>query len=486
MKKIIYSKEEDYFFQSKDEYKAYLNAGKLKPSTIRIMEGVKVSVYDDPEKYYPLIIPVKKRSTNRKTVRNNISNSCKGITQKYNEEKPEKRNENHSALHPSYKMDYRDYSSFPTIIDFKHPYRKILMAIKTKPFLLLAGICGTGKSRIARTIAYQTCPAKLRTVSNGPGNFLLIQVQSNWHDATGIIGYPTQIKGKLEYRPTPFIKHIVKAWCHQDVPFILCLDEMNLAPVERYFSHYLSILESRKYTGKKLCTDAFITAAEIEMYVEKSDAFWDTIALSPSYSNIREQFLTEGITLPPNLIVIGTVNIDATTHTFSNKVLDRAMTIEMNDIDMYSGLEGKSSHWDYPDELIKPSHLLSSKITGHEAYEDNPDIGNIVISELQKANHILYDSKFRFGYRVRDEILLYCKHNSDLIEENNDEYEWLYSCLDEAIFMKIIPRIFGNASDCGNVLKELVESTRNKYNQTNKRLCRMLGRLESSGHTHFW
>ncbi|MVT12435.1 McrB family protein [Chitinophaga tropicalis] len=485
MKKVIYSKEEDYFLQSKDEYKAYLNAGKLKPSTIGIMEGVKVSLYDDPENYYPLIIPVKKRASNRKAVPDNVSNSCKGIMQKNNEVKPENKNES-SIQYPNYIMDYRDYSSFSTIIDFKHPYRKILMAIKTKPFVLLAGISGTGKSRIARTIAYQTCPANLRTVSNSPGNFLLIQVQSNWHEATEIIGYPTQIKGKLEYRPTPFIKHLVKAWCYQDVPFILCLDEMNLAPVERYFSHYLSILESRKYIGKKLCTDAFITAAEIGMYVERSDAFWDTIALPSSYSNIREQFLTEGITLPPNLIVIGTVNIDETTHTFSNKVLDRAMTIEMNDIDMYSGLESKTSHWDYPDEPIKPSHLLSSQITGHEAYADRPDIGNKVIPELQKINHILCDSKFRFGYRVRDEILLYCKHNADLIAENNDKYEWLYSCLDEAIFMKIIPRIFGSTSNCGNVLKELVDYTRNKYNQTNERLCRMLGRLESSGYTHFW
>ena len=485
MVKVIQSREGNYFSQKKDEYRAYLNAGKLKPAAIKIMEGVKVSIYDDPENYYPLIAPVKKRSTNKTFVGNNVSNSCKGILQKCNETKPESKNENHSMLYPSYTMEHPDYSSFPTIIDFRHPYRKTLMAIKTKPFLLLAGISGTGKSRIARTIAYQTCPVKLRTASNGPGNFLLIQVQSNWHEATEIIGYPTQIKNKLEYRPTPFIQHVVKAWCHQDIPFILCLDEMNLAPVERYFAHSLSILESRKYVGKKLCTDAFITAAEVEMYTKRSANFWDMIALPPSHSNIREQFLTEGITLPPNLIVIGTVNIDESTHTFSNKVLDRAMTIEMNAIDMYSGLEGKSSHWDYPDEAIKPSYLLSSKITGHEACADNPDIGNIVIPELQNINHILYDSKFRFGYRVRDEILLYCKHNSDLIAENNGVHGWLYSCLDEAIFMKIIPRISGNTSDCGKVLKELVGYTTNKYTQTNERLRRMLRRLDNSGYTHF-
>src|SRR5699024_9098456 len=119
--------------------------------------------------------------------------------------------------------------------DLARKYQDLLLTIKTKPFIILAGLSGTGKSRLARTIAYKTCPKKdgLQDDKSKPGNFELIKVRPNWHDSTEVVGYESRISGK-HYVITEFIRFIVKAWEHPEVPFFLCLDEMNLAPVEQY------------------------------------------------------------------------------------------------------------------------------------------------------------------------------------------------------------------------------------------------------------
>lgn len=110
--------------------------------------------------------------------------------------------------------------------------KSILNAIKTKPFVLLAGISGTGKSRLVRTLAYQTCiNHELQIDKNKPGNFELIPVRPNWHDSSELMGYISRINGE-KYITTSFLKFIAKAWLNLETPFFLCLDEMNLAPVE--------------------------------------------------------------------------------------------------------------------------------------------------------------------------------------------------------------------------------------------------------------
>lgn len=144
---------------------------------------------------------------------------------------------------------------------------KYLAAIRTKPFILLAGISGTGKSRIVRQLARGCCP---ETDGHGndhplrdeqkPGNYELIPVRPNWHDSTELMGYVTRITGtsKPKYVLTPFVKFLVKAWHYKDVPFFLCLDEMNLAPVEQYFAEYLSKVETRKLSGGEIVTDVLV------------------------------------------------------------------------------------------------------------------------------------------------------------------------------------------------------------------------------------
>lgn len=113
----------------------------------------------------------------------------------------------------------------------------ILTAIKTKPFILLAGISGTGKSRLVRTLAYKTCEKlELRQDPKKPGNFELIPVRPNWHDSSELMGYVSRINGE-KYITTSFLQFIAKAWKNIETPFFLCLDEMNLAPVEQYLQN---------------------------------------------------------------------------------------------------------------------------------------------------------------------------------------------------------------------------------------------------------
>lgn len=118
-------------------------------------------------------------------------------------------------------------------------YDEYLTAIRTKPFILLAGISGTGKSRIVRELAFMSCPklGKLHEDPTTPGNFCMIEVKPNWHDSSELLGYTSGIKNK--YVITPFVKFLVKAMRYPEVPFFVCLDEMNLAPVEQYFAEYL-------------------------------------------------------------------------------------------------------------------------------------------------------------------------------------------------------------------------------------------------------
>ncbi len=144
-----------------------------------------------------------------------------------------------------------------SIISFEHPYRRELCAIKTKPFIIVAGISGTGKSRLVRTLAYKTCFLKNLQNDNRPGNFELIKVKPNWHDTSELIGYVSRINGPSYVVPS-FLKFIIKAWRYPQIPFFVCLDEMNLAPVEQYFAEYLSLIETRQLRNGQVYSDALL------------------------------------------------------------------------------------------------------------------------------------------------------------------------------------------------------------------------------------
>ena len=228
-----------------------------------------------------------------------------------------------------------------------------LTALRTKPFMLLAGISGTGKSRIVRKLAQATSTQHYANESdrwddNRPENFELIQVKPNWHNSMDVVGFYSNISKKYEF--TPFVEFIVKAWQHKDTPYFLCLDEMNLAPVEEYFAEFLSAIESRSNDSE----GNYITDPIIKPFKDfgKNDIGEDIGKnmlkhlfgeADPIDKNpLAVQFYEKGLTLPPNLMVMGTVNMDETTFSFSRKVLDRAMSVEMNEVDYDKFLSGET------------------------------------------------------------------------------------------------------------------------------------------------
>jgi len=353
--------------------------------------------------------------------------------------------------------------------------KNILNAIKTKPFILLAGLSGTGKSRLVRTLAYQTCSdEELRKDVRKPGNFELIPVRPNWHDSTELMGYVSRINGE-KYIVTSFLKFIAKAWKYPTVPFFLCLDEMNLAPVEQYFAEYLSIIETRANHNGEMSSDYLITKSNFE-----NQGLYNQILQELGITG--DDNFKEGISIPNNLVVMGTVNMDETTHSFSRKVLDRAMTFEMNVVDLNVGLDENKNDWSYPNEFIPNEQVLGKFAEGSEVVNKFTESKQI-LEYLENLNKKLEDTPFKIAYRARDEFLIYC-YCCSLAEKK--PANWLNIALDEMTSMKILSRIEGDEGRTGDVLLKLQQLMNDDFKISLAKLKEMQKRLEKSGYTSFW
>ena len=344
-------------------------------------------------------------------------------------------------------------------------YTSYLTALRTKPFMLLAGISGTGKSRIVRKLAQATVTEELqkaegykgtdftndRWTLHSPANFELIQVKPNWHNSMDVIGYLSNIPSP-HYVFTPFIEFIVKAWQHPEVPFFLCLDEMNLAPVEEYFAEFLSAIESRSFEGGEYMTDPII---------KPFNSFGENVAkmmvntLFPNFTaadknsflgKVVDHLETKGLTLPKNLIVIGTVNMDETTFSFSRKVLDRAMSVEMNEVNYDSFLTDTTD--DDLKAIVKAFEengdadlkalLVDRHIEAKEIIEELGEDAQFAINYLKRVNALLEGTPFKLGYRAANEALIYLQASHEFGQTDR------IAALDNFTLMKILSRIEGD------------------------------------------
>ena len=379
-------------------------------------------------------------------------------------------------------------------------YRPYITAIKSKPFLLLAGISGTGKSRIVRELA-RACweEGSAEHEAQKPKNFAMIQVKPNWHDSSELIGYVSRVSGEPVFVAGDFLKFVAKAWENEDVPHFLCLDEMNLAPVEQYFAEYLSVIESRKNKDGKVVTDAILEKCSEQWY-------FDLTAKLTEDEEVRTRFLTDGITIPQNLIVVGTVNMDETTFSFSRKVLDRAMTIEMNEVDLASGLDHRHEQIG----MLGEAELIGTAVEGVDVYNAHKEVCDKVIGYLKAINLRLENTPFKIAYRTRNEALLYVvnnlPYNKNEAGEEIPQEVVIARALDEITNMKILSRIEGDESkinnlldDLKNIVKEQLKQISGKeysskkmegdeaseYSLSLAKLEEMKGRL-IQGYTSFW
>ena len=385
--------------------------------------------------------------------------------------------------------------------------RSYLTALRTKPFMLLAGISGTGKSRIVRKLAQATTTQKYdndedRWKDNRPENFELIQVKPNWHNSMDVVGFYSNISGKYEF--TPFVEFIVKAWQHQDTPYFLCLDEMNLAPVEEYFAEFLSAIESRSIDEN----GDYITDPIIKPFKKYGKDVCEAMlrhllgeAHHTESNPLAVQFSEKGLTLPPNLMVMGTVNMDETTFSFSRKVLDRAMSVEMNEVDYDKFLSGESEQFPLltdMNELLVNRPQRAAEVTEEIESEE-------VIAYLKDVNTLMEGTPFKLGYRAANEAMLYvaaCKKFA------GSGYA-LANALDEFTLMKILSRIEGDDSRLGiadddpriatlgieaseqhtsllTCLKAIVHKHIGASSETEKKIDQMCNTLEREHFVSYW
>lgn len=368
-----------------------------------------------------------------------------------------------------------------------------LTAMRTKPFLLLAGISGTGKSRIVKQMAFESCPdiPALRSDKTAPGNYELIEVKPNWHDSSELLGYESEIGGP-HYVVTPFVRFLVKAMRYPDVPFFVCMDEMNLAPVEQYFAEFLSVLESRKLLSDGTITSEPLIKADIfSKYADQLHRDLD-ITDTETYKAVYDRLKNDGLRLPSNLIVVGTVNMDETTHQFSRKVIDRAMTIEMNIEDAETPFKnffegGDALHYyDNPQskDLFLPKVVQASEALSILSAEDASYLKENVPGLLHSLNSALNGTPFKIAYRVQNELILYF---FSLREENPDEAAeaLLAQAMDAILMMKVLPRIEGDEDLLDKPLKALAQFTEN-YPQASRKIAEMQERLPQAHFTCFW
>ena len=277
--------------------------------------------------------------------------------------------------------------------------------------------------------------------------------------------------------------------------FYSCIvDEMNLARVEQYFAEVLSRLEDRE----KHETGSGYSSGPLIGQVRKADAEWGEVVI------------------PANLAIVGTVNMDESTHGFSRKVLDRAFTIELSEVDL--------AHWNpnsagvnnvstWPVTSWHPINIRLSELEDPTA-EQLTEI-NRAISALAAVNTLLTPSQLQVGYRTRDEVAFYLLHAQQISNAFVDRDGNAVDPLDLALQMKILPRIAGSSNAikrclCGllgwatngvpleiedevsSILEPWKDSGRlsaipnANYPRLAARLCWMWQRLDADGYTSYW
>lgn len=347
------------------------------------------------------------------------------------------------------------------------------LSLKSKPFVILAGTSGTGKTRLVKLFA------EAIGATNDNGRYKMVSVRPDWSDSTDLFGH-VDLNG--HFIPGAIIDFVKNAQQDIDQPYILCLDEMNLARVEYYLSDFLSVVETRDFDEQGRIET--VPLVHENYYGSDKDA-------AEKYGRVI---------LPENLYVIGTVNMDETTFPFSKKVLDRANTIEFSYVDLMPQTMSEQNvpALDITNQFLKTKYLLLKQCQVESAAVDQ------YCTELKNINDILEKANAHIGYRIRDEIVFYMLNNKEenLIPEND--------AFDNEILQKILPRIQGSSASIKNMLCELfklcagdyegiqtetdisakmlkkAENPDCRYKKSAKKIAFMVRRYEEDGFTSYW
>ncbi len=313
------------------------------------------------------------------------------------------------------------------------------VALQTKPLVILPGISGTGKTRLTRLYA----DALFGDTQEANEHYLLVAVQPDWHNARDLLGYYNALNNR--FHPTPFLRFMQRAAAEPATPFFVCLDEMNLARPEYYLAPILSALETEDHL--------------IDLGVPG-----DTVEA------VSGEVIQNPFRLPLNLRITGTVNVDESSHTLSDKLLDRANVIELTDVDLAAF---RQSYREPIDQAAWP-----------------------IITQIHA---IMTRAGQPFGYRTLAEMLRYIEHARGVMSASQ--------ALDQQIKQKILPKLRGDDTPrLRRALAALLELllgqpqsawgkaaavepeavTAAPFPEAAEKVRRMLERLETEGFTDFY
>lgn len=298
----------------------------------------------------------------------------------------------------------------------KNLISRLVSSLLAKPFVILTGLSGSGKTRLAQAFAMWICETDKQ--------YEIVPVGADWTNREPLLGFPNSLEKNSYVKPENGVLDLILEASkeeNKEKPYFLILDEMNLSHVERYFADFLSVMESN---------------SSVLLHSGKSDIWYGV----PSR-----------ISFPENLFIIGTVNIDETTYMFSPKVLDRASVIEFrvtsDEMQDYlanyvplnmSALEAQGASMAADFVALARNKKLTADNAGEIA---NALLG--FFKELKKAGA-------EFGYRSASEILRYAA------VVNTIEKEWnTNQIVDTAIMQKLLPKVHGSTRKLKPVLETL-------------------------------
>jgi len=331
---------------------------------------------------------------------------------------------------PSLEDILKTFDSFPYVFS-RETVARLHVALHMHPykhFVLLSGLSGTGKTRLAKLYAHGYHRVGLEDKNEF---YLCVPVQPDWTDPSGLLGYVNPLQEKVSYVGTRFLEFLISAVARPKVPHFLCLDEMNLARVEYYFAPFLSAMESAD-----------------DIVIHQNSEPVDTIE--------------PRVPWPRNLYVIGTVNMDETTYAFSDKVLDRAFTLEFWEVDLE----------DFRKRFVQANPEYPSGLL------------DFAMAALTAVKDVLEPARQHFGYRTAEEVLAFLGTN----HEQNVAVLDQTAALDHALLMKVLPKIRGQDSpEFRHCLTKLHSHlSGNACSASAGKVASMKRELELTGTTRFW
>ncbi len=333
------------------------------------------------------------------------------------------------------------------------------LSLKTKPFIILTGISGTGKTKIAQIFADYMCQND--STEDKKKRIAFIPVRPDWMDNRGLLGYYNVLQEK--YVKTPLINLLLEAIENPEKPHFVILDEMNLAKVEYYFSDFLSIMESRTADNPE--------GEAIPLY---------------DRDQVQDDKVPYEIHIPKNVYFTGTVNVDESTYMFSSKVLDRANVIEFNQVI----LDNEIQKQDFKEDqfTLNNSKIISSLDQSPAPPIRFTDLKNNKDPKLKACSNAIVDLLIKmekynmhFGYRVANEM----SHFIILSKKNINKFDWI-DALDIQILQKVLPKLHGTRAKLENPIKDLIKYCKDhEFKRSQNKLENMQKNLDHNGYASF-